>query len=423
MSRKNITALDVALEELRHTANLMGLDQEIVRYLKNPHCTFTVDIPVRMDDGELRFFTGYRVQHNSALGPCKGGTRFHPDETLDDVKALAFWMTVKNSLAGLRAGGGKGGIVVDPLKLSQRELEQLSRGYIRALFRILGPQMDIPGPDVGTPPQVMAWFTDEYELLAQKRIPAAIAGKPPALGGSLGRSKATSAGLVYSLLELLRLKNDALPGKRVCIQGFGNVGGNAARILAEHGAVIVGLCDVSGGVYAPEGIDVKAALAHVTKNGVIKGLSGYEAINAEAIFGLPCDILVPAALQNQIHEDNATEIQASIVVEGANGPSTPAAESILLKKGCLVLPDIAANAGGTVVSYFEMVQNLYGFDWTEEEVLARLEDVMSRTCRTVYILAMEKNITLRSAAWIVAIGRVAETMRMRGWVRTTPPAA
>lgn len=417
MHKEKITAYEVALQELHNVATLMRLSDEVVGYLESPERILTVKIPLRMDDGGLQFFTGYRAHHNSALGPVKGGTRFHKDETLDDVKALSFWMSIKNSLAGIPAGGAKGGIAVDPVTLSKTELERLCRGYIRAIYPMLGSRVDIPGPDVGTPQQVMAWFTDEYEVLSHGHEAAAIAGKPPVLGGSLGRDRATGYGLVYSVTEFLRCSGQKLEGKTVAIQGFGNLGSHAADFFTRHGAKVIAASDVHGGIYNPKGLPMEQALKHLGETGSIKGLPGCDALSGKELLEFPCDILVPAALQNQITEDNAGNVRAKLVAEGANGPTTPAAEDILRANGVPVLPDIVANCGGAVVGYFELVQDLQAYFWEEEEIFSRLKTIMTKTCHDVYHLAEQNKTGMRTAAWMLALNKIVLAMTLRGWVR------
>ncbi len=414
---KKAAALDTAMKSLDHVAALMNLNDEVLGFLRAPQRALVVELPVRMDDGSLRFFTGFRVQHNYALGPVKGGTRFHPEETLDDVKALAFWMTIKNSLAGLPAGGAKGGIAVDPAALSANELERLCRAYIRAVYPMLGPKLDIPGPDVGTPPQVMAWFLDEYENISQHREPAAFAGKPPLLGGSQGRNRATGWGLVYVTEKMLQLQGESLEGKRVAIQGFGNLGTHAADFFTKKGARIVALSDVYGGVFNARGINVEQAAAHTRERGNLKELPGCDALSNSELLELDCDILAPCALQSQITEDNAGRVRARWVVEGANGPTTPEAEKILHDAGICVVPDIVANAGGAVVAYFELVQDLYHYYWTEEEALSKMCVILQRSAEEVYARAEERKIGLRAAAWIASLDKVVTAMRLRGWIR------
>ncbi len=416
---RSLSAYEIALQELEHVATIMNLSDEVVGFLSTPHRIMTVNIPVRMDDGTLKFFTGYRAQHNSALGPVKGGTRFHPEETLDDVKALSFWMTIKNALANIPAGGAKGGVVVDPAALSVGELERLCRGYVRAVLPMLSSDVDIPGPDVGTPQQVMAWLLDEYELLAQRHEPAAFAGKPPILGGSAGRDRATGRGVVYSVAQLLKLLGTSMQGKRVVIQGYGNLGSHASKFFADAGAIVIGVSDIRGGCYNKRGIDIGAAFAQAEKCGTVAGLSGCDAVSNKELLELDCDILVPCALQNQITELNAKNILAKYVVEGANGPTTPAAEQILTERGIVLLPDIVANVGGAVVAYFELVQDLSSYFWTESDVFKRLETIMINICSEVYAVAQEKKVTMRTAAWMTAITRVMTAMQLRGWVRET----
>ena len=412
-----ITALEVALQELHAVAEVMNLSDEVVGFLSEPQRVLAVNIPLRMDDGSTKYFKGYRSQHNQALGPARGGTRLHHHETMDDVKALSFWMTVKNSLAGIPSGGGKGGIAVDPLSLSAEELERLCRGYVRAIYPMLGPDQDVFGPDVGTPPQIMAWFLDEYETLLQRHQPCAFSGKPPLLGGSLGRDKATGYGLVYATRELLRQRGQALAGKTVAIQGFGNLGSVAAELFVRSGAKVVAVVDAYGGVYNPGGIDVPKAIALAKKTGTISGLGGCDALTSDELWGIACDIMVPAALQNQITGANAARLKSSFIIEGANGPITPAGEEILLDKGIEVLPGIAANCGGVLVSYFEQVQNRYCFAWGEEEVFTRLEKTLVDVTTGVCSVAAAKNISLRTAAWVLALDKVVQAMKLRGWIR------
>jgi len=417
MSIKKDSAYDIAMKGLDDVAKIMKLNDEIVGYLRTPQRILIVELPVRMDDGSLRFYTGYRAQHNSALGPVKGGTRLHKDETLDDVKALSFWMSIKNSLANIPAGGAKGGITVDPATLSPTELERLCRAYIKAVFPILGSKVDIPGPDVGTPQQVMAWFTDEYENIAQCHEPAAFAGKPPLLGGSEGRNRSTGRGLVDVTEKVLALNKQEIKGKRIVIQGFGNLGSHAAHFFSELGGVITGLSDVNGGIYCAKGIDHAAALAYLAKHGVLKGVPGTEAISNAELLELSCDILAPCALQGQLTAANADRVKAAYVIEGANGPTTPGAEAIMRDKGIIVVPDIVANPGGAVVAYFELVQDLYHYYWKEDEVFAKLKLIMQKTMEEVWHSAQKNKLGLRQAAWISAIGKIVEAMRLRGWIR------
>lgn len=417
MSTEKITALEVALQELNTVAGVMHLSDEVMGYLKTPQHVYSVSIPVRMDNGSLRFFEGYRSQHNTALGPSRGGTRFHPDETQDDVVALSFWMTIKNSLAGIPSGGGKGGVRVDPSRLSHTELERLCRGYVRAVFPVIGPDVDVCGPDVGTPQQVMAWFMDEYSVLNHGHTPTAFSGKPPLLGGSLGRDKSTGYGLVAVTEKLLHLNNESLEGKKVAIQGFGNLGSFSAQAFARKGAKIIAISDVRGGIYNSKGIDVAAAFDQVAGTGSVVGLAGCDSLSNAELLAMDCDILTPCALQNQITEENAGAVRARYVVEGANGPTTPGGEAILLDRGITVMPGIVANFGGVLVSYFEQVQNRYCSAWTEDVVMAKLEASMTKCCADVSAVAADKKTSLRTAAWVLALDKVVNAMRLRGWVR------
>lgn len=415
---KTITAYEVATQGLQKVASLMGLSDEVLGYLRTPQRIIIVELPVRMDDGSIRFFTGYRAQHNNALGPVKGGTRFHPHETLDDVKALSFWMTIKNALANIPAGGAKGGIAVDPATLSMGELERLCRAYIRAIFPIIGPQVDVPGPDVGTPQHVMAWFTDEYNILHGGHEPAAFAGKPPLLGGSEGRDRATGRGLVYATDKILALRNESLQGKTVVIQGFGNLGSHASTYYTEHGAVITGVSDVNGGIYNAKGLDIPKVIQHMQQTGSLAGMSNCDAISNVDLLELPCDILAPCALQSQIDTHNANRIRARYIAEGANGPTSPAAEEILHDKGVYIIPDILANVGGAVVAYFELVQDLQHYYWTSDEVFIKLQRIMDKTAEEVYAQSQAKRINLRQAAWVSALTKVIRAMQLRGWVHS-----
>ncbi|MDR2743964.1 MAG: Glu/Leu/Phe/Val dehydrogenase [Desulfovibrio sp.] len=415
MSDKN-SAYEIAMQSLAATARLMHLSDEITSYLQNYQCILVVQLPVRMDDGSLRFFTGYRVQHNSALGPVKGGIRLHKEETLDDVKALALWMSVKNSLSGIPAGGAKGGIAVDPDTISSVELERLCRAYIRAIYPVIGPKVDVPGPDVGVSQQVMAWFIDEYEILCRGREPVAFAGKPPLLGGSAGRDRATGRGLVYSAEKILSLKKESLKGQSVVIQGFGNLGSYAAQFFSQAGAIVTGISDVHGGVYNPDGLDVAAAFAHMAERGSVSEMSGADHVSNRELLELPCDLLVPCALQGQITGENASRIKARYIIEGANGPTTPEAEAQLHARDVCIVPDIVANAGGAVVAYFEMVQDLYRYFWEEDEVFSRLKLIMDKTAEKIFQTAMTHKFSMRQASWIEAINRIVEAMKLRGWV-------
>ncbi|NIM06064.1 MAG: glutamate dehydrogenase [Armatimonadetes bacterium] len=375
-------------------------------------------LPVIMDDGTLRVFKGFRVQHNYARGPAKGGIRFHPEETIDTIRALASWMTWKCALADIPLGGGKGGVICNPKEMSPNELERLSRAYIGAIHEILGPDMDVPAPDVYTTPQIMAWMMDEYSKLTGHHCPGMITGKPLELGGSLGRGDATARGTIYTIREACKhLKVDP-KGATVAIQGFGNAGSYSA-LLAEEllGCRVVAISDSRGGVLNLKGIDAKTAIKHKADTGSVAGIPGTEPISNGDLLELKVDILIPAALEKVLNEENADRIQARIVAEAANGPTTPEADIILYKKGIFVIPDFLCNAGGVIVSYFEMVQNRQSYYWDEPEVHERLNRKITKAFHDVLSMSGERNIDMRTAAYCVAVLRVAEAMRLRGWTR------
>lgn len=401
---------------IHESVKRLRLSPVVYEHLRKPARFVEVSIPVRMDHGKVELFRGWRAQHNNALGPFKGGVRFHPAVTAESVKALAVLMTLKCALIGVLFGGGKGGVACDPQKLSLLERERLSRGYIRALGFLLGPDVDIPAPDLFTDEQVMAWMFDEYCHLAREHIPGVLTGKPVEVGGSLGRKEATSRGCFYITREVAKLYGIPLKDTRIAIQGCGNVGGQMARILYQEGYKVTAISDVSGGLYRPEGIDIPALLAHVQKTGLIEGFLGGQKITGEELLTADCDILIPAALENQLNEENAPGIKARLVVEAANGPTTPAAERILDKKGIILVPDILANSGGVVVSYFEWVQNRQGYYWDSHTINRRLEKMMVKAFHTVHQFGQEKCAggTLRAAAYNYAVKRLAETMRYRG---------
>lgn len=403
---------------IKNSVDRLGLSPAVFEYLEKPMRCVEVSIPVKMDDGRIELFTGYRAQHNNVLGPFKGGIRFHPAVTVDKVKALSALMTLKCALVGVPFGGGKGGVVCDPLALSVREKEKLSRGYIRALGFLLGPDVDIPAPDLFTDAQVMAWMTDEYNHLAQKQSLGVLTGKPVEIGGSLGRKEATSRGCVYITREAAKLCGIRMDKASIVIQGCGNVGGQAARIFEEIGCKVVAISDISGGIYNEEGLPVTALLEHVEKTGLIEGFDGGRKVTNEELLAIDCDILIPAALENQITAENAAAIKAGLVVEAANGPTTPEGEQILNKRGILLVPDILANSGGVTVSYFEWVQNNQGFYWDLETVNEHLERMMVQAFEAVNRLGREQfgGGCMREAAYGYAIKRLAEAMRYRGWV-------
>lgn len=403
---------------IRESVERLGLSPVVYEHLKKPMRFVEVSIPVKMDDGGVKIFTGFRAQHNNVLGPFKGGIRFHPDVTAEKMKALSVLMTLKCALIGVPFGGGKGGVACNPLSMSAPEKERLSRGYIRALGFLLGPDLDIPAPDLFTDAQVMAWMVDEYNHLAQKHSPGVLTGKPVEAGGSLGRTEATSRGCASITREAAGLCGISLPEARIVIQGCGNVGGRAARIFNELGCKIVAISDISGGIYHPQGLDIPALLGHVRKRGLIEGFTGGEKITNEELLTVDCEILIPAALENQLTAANAPEIKARLVVEAANGPTTPEAEQILEERKILLVPDILANSGGVTVSYFEWVQNNQGYYWDLETVNQRLEKMMVGAFHAVHRFGRESSTagTMRTAAYGYAVQRLAGAMRYRGWL-------
>ncbi|TDL75868.1 Glu/Leu/Phe/Val dehydrogenase [Rhodococcus qingshengii] len=393
----------------------LGYNSEMYELLKEPIRLLTVRIPVRMDDGTIKVFTGYRSQHNDAVGPTKGGVRFHPDVDEAEVKALSIWMSLKCGITNLPYGGGKGGIICDPRKMSFRELERLSRGYVRAISQIVGPTKDIPAPDVYTNSQIMAWMMDEYSRLREFDSPGFITGKPLVLGGSHGRETATARGVTMCIYEAVKKKGKELKGARVVIQGFGNAGSYLAKFMHDAGAKVVAVSDVYGGVYDPDGLDINYLLDRRDSFGTFSQLFT-DTISNKELLELECDILVPAAISNQITEENAANIKASIIVEAANGPTTLEATKILTERGVLLVPDILASAGGVTVSYFEWVQNNQGYYWSEEEVMEKLEKVMVSSFDTIYQQSQTHLVDMRLAAYMVGIKKVAEASQFRGWV-------
>lgn len=402
--------LQNALRQLEKAASSGGFPAELVEGLSRPEREITVAIPVRMDDGSRRFFEGYRVQHNNARGPYKGGIRFHPEADIDEVRALAFWMTIKTAVAGLPMGGGKGGVKVDPRKLSPGELERLSRGWTRALWRDLGPKVDVPAPDVNTTPEIMRWMAEEYEALSNDATRAAFTGKPLDYGGSAGRAAATGLGGYY-VFEALRAGFGIPEGASVAVQGMGNVGGHAARVFHEHGYRIAAMSDSSGGIYDPDGLDPAAVEAHKKAHGSLKGYGTAKMISNEELLELPADVLIPAALENQLAGENAGRLRAKLILELANGPTTPEADEALFARGLPVIPDVLANAGGVIVSTFEWEQNLKGETWDEAEVLRRLKATLEEQAGIVRERAASFRVSLRTAAFIVALERLAAAGR------------
>ncbi|WP_338834939.1 Cryptic catabolic NAD-specific glutamate dehydrogenase GudB [Moorella humiferrea] len=405
-----------AQQEIHKAVQALNLEPAVAAVLSEPQIFLEVSFPVKMDDGSIRVFKGYRSQHNNSLGPYKGGIRFHPEVNADEVKALSIWMSLKCAVLGLPLGGGKGGVKCNPKELSPRELEELSRAYIRSISQIIGPEKDVPAPDVYTNPQIMAWMADEFSKINNYNTFGVITGKPLEIGGSAGRSEATGRGCVFTIREACAKLNLSLKNAKVAIQGFGNAGSVAAKLLHQLGAKIIAATDSSGGAYNPEGIDPGALIEFKKQTGSVKGTPGTTNITNEELFALDCDIIVPAALENVITDAIAEKIKAKIIAEAANGPTTPEADRILQERGVLVIPDILANAGGVTVSYFEWVQNLYGYYWTEEEVNNRLEEMMVRAFNNVYQMYSDKNVSMRQAAYMVAVSRIAKAMKIRGWL-------
>jgi glutamate dehydrogenase (NAD(P)+) len=404
----------IAQDQLRRVAAVFQIDQNLVRVLEQCKKAVSVSIPVYMDREEIEVFQGYRVTHNIARGPSKGGIRYHPDVTLDEVKALAMWMTWKCALMGIPFGGAKGGVVCNPKQLSRGELEKMTRRFTSEIINEIGPEKDIPAPDVGTDPSVMAWIFDTYSMNKGHSVLGVVTGKPLNVGGSLGRLEATAHGALYCLREAAKKQDRSLSGLRVVVQGFGNVGSYLARFVSEDGAIVVGLSDSSGGVYNPNGIDVANALAHKQETGRLDGLNDTESITNEELLLLDCDVLAPCALEQVITTENADKVKAMIVVEGANGPTTPSADEILEDRNVLVLPDVLANAGGVVVSYFEWVQGLQEYFWKEEEVNKRLNEITSRAFHETWATYESRSTTMRMAAYGLAVQRVSEATMTRG---------
>ncbi|HET8652803.1 MAG TPA: Glu/Leu/Phe/Val dehydrogenase [Gaiellaceae bacterium] len=405
---------EIAQEQLRHVAGVFQIDENLVRVLEQCKKAVAVSIPVVMDDGQIRAFEGFRVTHNIARGPSKGGIRYHPDVTLDEVKALAMWMTWKCALMGIPFGGAKGGVVCDPKKMSRGELQKMTRRYTSEIINEIGPEKDIPAPDVGTDPSVMAWIFDTYSMNKGHSVLGVVTGKPLNVGGSLGRLEATAHGALYVLREAVKKQDRSLGDMSVAVQGFGNVGSYLARFVQEDGATVVALSDSRGGVYNPDGIDVELAIAHKQETGSLEGLKDADSITNEELLTVDCDVLAPCALEQVITADNADKIKAKVIVEGANGPTTPTADEILEERGVLVLPDVLANAGGVVVSYFEWVQGLQEYFWKEEEVNRRLNEITSRAFHETWDTYESRNTTMRTAAYGLAVRRVSEATLTRG---------
>ena len=410
----NIGPYEIYLEQVDRVTPYLGKLAYWVETLKRPKRILVVDVPIHLDDGTVAHFEGYRVQHNTSRGPAKGGVRYHQDVTLSEVMALSAWMTIKNAAVNLPYGGGKGGIRIDPRKYSQGELERVTRRYTTEIGLIIGPEKDIPAPDVNTGPQTMAWMMDTYSMNVGRTATGVVTGKPVSLGGSLGRADATGRGVFVTGAEAMKKLGMPLEGARIAVQGFGNVGEAAARIFHQHGAKIVAIQDVTGTIHSAAGIDPSKALAHLRQTGKITGLEGSEEMQKDDFWSVDCDVLIPAALEKQITLQNADKIKARLVVEGANGPTIPAADDLLAQKGVTVVPDVLANAGGVSVSYFEWVQDFSSFFWTEDEINQRLDRIMREAFQSLWDVKEQHGVTLRTAVYIVACTRVLEARALRG---------
>lgn len=412
---ENLNLLTSTQNVIKTALDKLGYEESMYELLKEPMRIMEVRIPVRMDDGNVKVFTGFRAQHNDAVGPTKGGVRFHPEVNREEVMALSMWMTLKCGIVDLPYGGGKGGIICDPREMSMYEIEKLSRGYVRAISQIVGPNKDIPAPDVFTNSQIMAWMFDEYSKIDEFNSPGFITGKPIVLGGSQGRDKATAQGVTIVINEAAKKRGLDMKGARVVIQGFGNAGSFLAKFLHDAGAKVVGISDAYGALHDPDGLDIDYLLDRRDSFGTVTTLFDNTISNKE-LFELDCDIIVPAAISNQITAENAPNIKASIVVEAANGPTTAEATKILTDRGILLVPDVLASAGGVTVSYFEWVQNNQGYYWTQEEVDEKLNKKLVDAFENVYNVATTRNIDMRLAAYMVGARRTAEAARFRGWV-------
>ncbi|GLI04879.1 catabolic NAD-specific glutamate dehydrogenase RocG [Paenibacillus tyrfis] len=415
LTAENLNPFKIAQRQIEHAASLLNLPKEAVEILKHPKRVLSVTFPVKMDNGEVRVFEGYRSQHNDAVGPTKGGIRFHPDVTLDEVKALSMWMSFKCGVVGLPYGGGKGGVICDPREMSKGELERVSRGFMEAIADIVGPEKDIPAPDVYTTPQIMGWMMDTFSRLKGFNSPGVITGKPLIIGGSKGRNEATARGCVFTIQEALKDMGKTPEGATVAIQGFGNAGRIAAKLLSDLGCRVVAVSDSRGAIYDPQGLDLNR-VEELKDQGDLSAYGASFAIQPEKLLELDVDILVPAALENVITSANAAQIKARIVAEAANGPTTPEADEILFGNGVKVIPDILANAGGVTVSYFEWVQNLMNYYWSEEEVNLKLKTAMTEAYRAVQDLATQYKTDLRTAAYMISMERISKAMEARGWV-------
>jgi glutamate dehydrogenase (NAD(P)+) len=404
----------VAQQQFDLAAERLNLDPGLRRVLREPRRELTVHFPVKMDDGSVQVYTGYRVQHNLGRGPAKGGIRYHQDVSLDEVKALAMWMTWKCAVVGIPYGGGKGGVMVDPKKLSQKELEALTRRFFTEIEVLIGPEKDIPAPDVNTNAQIMAWMMDTYSMHVGYTVPGVVTGKPISLGGSEGRNEATARGTVYCIVEAANHLGIDLHRARVAVQGFGNAGSIAAKLIGDEGSTVVAVSDSSGGIHKPDGLDIGRVIAWKKEHGTVQGFPGSTDISNAALLEVDCDILIPAALENQITAHNAGNVRAKLIAEAANGPTTPEADEILFKNGTFMIPDILCNAGGVTVSYFEWVQDLNRDHWSEIVVNAKLKEIMVKAFHETIAIAGRDEIDMRTAAYLLAVQRVADATSMRG---------
>ncbi|HEV7180499.1 MAG TPA: Glu/Leu/Phe/Val dehydrogenase [Candidatus Baltobacteraceae bacterium] len=411
---REVSVFGDGIAYFNEAADLLELDAGMRRILTHPSRQIIFSIPFQRDSGEVEVYTGYRVQYNFARGPAKGGIRYHPGVTLDEVTALAFWMTWKCAVVDLPFGGGKGGVTCDPSQLSQNELERITRRYAAELVEVVGPDKDVPAPDVNTTPQVMAWFMDTYSMHVRQNVPGVVTGKPLEIGGSRGRVEATGRGVTICALDEMAQMGIAPETARIVIQGFGNVGMYAAKLFAERGCKVIGISDVTGAYYNAKGIDIPAAIDHVGKNRNLDGFKGGDKISNSELLTSDCDVLVPAALEKVFTTENASKVKAKLIVEGANGPTTPEAAHIFRENGVTVIPDIMANAGGVTVSYFEWAQDRMGYFWKESEVNERLEEVLLTNLRELRAIKNRYNTTLRTAAYALAIDRVVKALRLRG---------
>ncbi len=409
-----INAWQVAQRQFDLAAEMLNLDAGLRRVLREPRRELTVHFPVHMDDGSVQVFTGYRVQHNLGRGPAKGGIRYHQDVTLDEVKALAMWMTWKCAVVGIPYGGGKGGVVVDPKKLSKKELEGLSRRFFTEISVLIGPERDIPAPDVNTTPQIMAWFMDTYSMHAGYTVPGVVTGKPISLGGSEGRNEATARGCVFTVVKAAEHLGMDLKTAKVAVQGYGNAGAIAAQLMRKEGSTVVAVSDSTGGIRNMAGLDPDKVLAWKKEHGTVQGFPGAEDISNAELLETECDVLIPAAYENQITVRNAQNIKAKIIAEAANGPTTPEADEILFKNGKFMIPDILCNAGGVTVSYFEWVQDLNRDQWTEDQVNAKLKVIMDKAFAEVLAQSEKHGVNMRTGAYLNAVQRVADATAMRG---------